>query len=252
MRPFVACLCPTAWRPWLASNAIACFLSQRYPLARRKLWVLDDSGVLSPQSDEYFEVVTAPQRFGSLPEKFNFLLNLAGGADIISVWEDDDVYLPWHLDSSVAAIAGEAKEWSKPSRVITLCSGSPVEEDGVGRFHASICAKRSAIEAAGGWPKTKKAAFDLQFISRMCRTPAADPCKVGRPSYIFRWSSTGSPHGECFGAGYDDEQWSDKWWQAAESTYRQRAVREGWSTPWPPLTPWMDEETIRLFETLEQ
>lgn len=203
--PFVSCLCPTYLRPSLLENSIACFLAQDYPANRRELVILDDAGQIAPQQGEGWEVISVARRFRSLPEKFNALAGLARG-NVLFVWEDDDIYLPWHITAHVEALAQGG--FSKPSRVLSLYTGTLQEEDATGRFHASIAFTREAFDAAGGWPLTKRGDFDQQFLARLSQTSVTvDPCRTHPSSYIFRWGSTGAYHGQGLMHGPGDDEW---------------------------------------------
>ncbi|MBL8818717.1 MAG: glycosyltransferase family 2 protein [Planctomyces sp.] len=214
--PFVSCLCPTYRRPKLLENSIACFLAQDYPTDRRELIVLDDAGELQSQNSEGWQIISIPRRFRSLPEKFNALAGLARG-EILVVWEDDDIYLPHHISSHVAAMNGYL--WSKPSKVLSDYTDQIEEEDATGRFHASLAFTRLAFEQVGGWPLTLRGDFDQQLISRLNSIgPAGDPCSVVSPSYVFRWRSTGAYHGQALMRGPDDEQWYQRAFSDDDST----------------------------------
>jgi len=203
--PFVSCLCPTYLRPRLLENSIACFLAQDYPANRRELVILDDAGQIAPQKGDSWEVISVARRFRSLPEKFNALAGLARG-DVLVVWEDDDIYLPWHITAHVEALPDGG--FSKPSRVLSLYTGAPQEEDATGRFHASVAFTREVFDSAGGWPLTKRGDFDQQFLARMSRVAVtADSCRDHPPSYVFRWGSTGAYHGQGLMRGPSDEGW---------------------------------------------
>ena len=203
--PFVSCLCPTYRRPTLLENSIACFMAQDYPADLRELIVLDDAGELENQTGEGWQIISIPRRFRSLPEKFNALAGLARG-EILVVWEDDDIYLPHHISSHVAAMEGHL--WSKPSKVLSDYTGEIREEDATGRFHASIAMTRQAFDECGGWPLTMRGDFDQQLIARLTAVgPSADPCSVAEPAYVFRWGSTDAYHGQAFMRGPEDEEW---------------------------------------------
>jgi hypothetical protein len=206
--PFVSCLCPTYRRPKLLENSIACFLAQDYPAERRELIVLDDAGELQNQTGEGWQIISIARRFRSLPEKFNALAGLARG-EILVVWEDDDIYLPHHISSHVAAMSGHL--WSKPSKVLSDYTGEVQEEDASGRFHASIAMTRQAFEQCSGWPLTLRGDFDQQLISRLNDIGApGDPCTVNRPGYMFRWASTVAYHGQALMRGPEDEEWYER------------------------------------------
>jgi hypothetical protein len=189
----------------LLENSIACFLAQDYPAERREMIILDDAGELQSQTGEGWQIISIARRFRSLPEKFNALAGLAQG-DILVVWEDDDIYLPHHISSHVAAMAGHL--WSKPSRVLSDYTGQVEQEDATGRFHASLAVTRQAIEQVGGWPLTLRGDFDQQLIARFRELgPAGDPCVLTSPSYVFRWGSTGAYHGQALMQSPEDERW---------------------------------------------
>ena len=205
--PFVSCLCPTYLRSDLLANSIACFLAQDYPADRREMIILDDADHLNPQKGDGWEIVSTERRFRSLPEKFNAIAGLARG-DVLVVWEDDDIYLPWHITAHVAALKDGG--FSKPSRVLSLYTGEVEEEAAAGRFHASLAFTREAFDEAGGWPLTKRGDFDQVFIKRMSINGQVDTCQHGEPSYVFRWQSTGEYHGQAAMLGPDDLLWYDK------------------------------------------
>ena len=203
--PFVSCLCPTYRRPQLLENSIACFLAQDYPVDRREMIILDDAGELQNQTEDGWQIISIARRFRSLPEKFNALAGLARG-EILVVWEDDDIYLPHHISSHVAAMNGRL--WSKPSKVLSDYTGKVEEEDATGRFHGSLALTRQAFEKVRGWPLTLRGDFDQQLIARFNGLGiAADPCMIANPSYVFLWGSTGAYHGQALMRGPEDEQW---------------------------------------------
>ena len=144
--PFVGCLCPTYRRPKLLEKSIAFFKAQDYPADRRELIVLDDAGELVNQTGDGWQIISIPQRFRLLPEKFKALDGLGQG-EILVVWEDDDIYLAHHISSHVTAMDG-GHLCSKPSNVLSDYAGQVQEEDATGRFHASIAMSRRAFNSA--------------------------------------------------------------------------------------------------------
>lgn len=231
--PFVSCLCPTYLRPKLLENAIACFLAQDYPADRRELVILDDAGQITPQKGDGWEVLWVPRRFRSLPEKFNALAGLARG-NIFVIWEDDDVYLPWHVSSHANALVA-GRFWSKPSLVLSTYPGEPVVESADGRFHASLALWRDFYEHVNGWVITKRADFDQQFMARLASRSngPADPCETRPPSYVFRWQ-TGHYHGQGTMRSPEDVTWYDR---AANAPVERIDM----------LVPRFDAETERLY-----
>lgn len=238
--PFVSCLCPTYLRPRLLENAMACFLAQDYPADRRELIILDDSGQLDPQISGSIEVVSIDRRFRSLPEKFNAISGMAKGS-VLVVWEDDDVYLPWHISKHVESLSGKI-EFSKPSRVWSTYTGKLEIEDAAGRFHASIAFTRSLFDRVGGWPVTKRGDFDQAFIHGLTRVAGgtSDPSVRRDPSYCFRWSSTNAYHGQGFMRSGNDETWYDQI-PSPDANTRNGIL----------LKPQFDDETRRIYESVK-
>lgn len=209
-REFVAALCPTFRRPNLAGNAAACFLAQGFT-GPRKLLIWEDGGALLASQSELIEVI-ASERFPDLGGKYNALAERAVrrySADVLAVWEDDDIYLPWHLSAHVRALQETGRMWSKPSRVLSLYTGTLQEEPADGRFHASIALRREAWEEVR-WPTSGRADFDQEFIGLLSRRfgSPADPLEIHPvPGYVFRYASTGSWHAQHFMRGPGDTEW---------------------------------------------
>ena len=239
----VVCLCPTYRRPArLVANAIACFERQTYPSGYRRLIVLDDAGELKPQVGPNWQIVSVVNRYATLPAKYNALATLAFGATAFAVWEDDDVYLPWHLEGCAAAL--ERAPWSHPSRVWSLYGGALHQEPAGGRFHAALAFRREALEEIGGWPETPHGDFDQQLMAALSRrfgTPG-DPCDAYSPSYVFRWGSTGSYHGQGFMGQGGEGDWYSKMPERVSPGPRPTRI-----------VPGFDEETIRTsHEAMDQ
>lgn len=236
--PFVSCLCPTFHRPRLLANALACFLAQDYPADRRELIICDDGSDFEYQAGTGWELASAFGRFTSLSAKFNSMARGANG-DVLLTWEDDDIYLPHHISSHVAALQRSGCAYSKPSHVLSTYTGHVETEEGAGRFHASIAFTRELFERAGGWPVTKRADFDQQFLGLLNRTAGGavcDPCTMYPPSYCFRYGSTQTYHGQHFMRSADDETWYDR-------VPRNPGNRD------LVLTPEFDEETKAVYAT---
>lgn len=230
----LACLCPTYGRPAsMVENSIACFLDQDYPNELSKLIVLDDAGLIEPQTDEgmilrpkgqlqairaegvRWGVLSTGARSPSLPAKFNALLAIASDwADAFVVWEDDDIYLPWHLTACAKAL--ERGPWCHPDIVWSTYAGLQ-QEPAAGRFHASLAFHRDAIWPIGGWlgvmpvNQPKRGDFDQRLIRRLGEVygKPINPNEHNGPSYVYRWGDSGGAHGSAAMRSPDDETWYD-------------------------------------------
>lgn len=236
--PVIVALCPTFRRPRLVGNAAACFLAQKVG-GKRALLIWDDGGTLQPHHNGSIHVITS-KRFPDLGSKYNALARLAISeldADFLAVWEDDDIYLPWYLAAHLEAVRITGRLWSKPSRVLSLYTGSLQEEPAAGRFHASIFLTREAWSLVK-WPTHGRADFDQEFMARLLEEcgPPADPLEVHPvPGYVFRYGSTKSYHSQHFMKGPGDTSW----YQDVERTSSRPRTPE-------PLNIAFDRETAEL------
>lgn len=254
----VACLCPTYRRPArLVANTIACFEAQDYPADRRRLFILDDAGELEPVCGSNWSIATTATRYPTLPAKYNDLFAIVQTgratperfeAEILVVWEDDDIYLPWHLSSIVGSLFApvaprykHGRMWAHPSRVWSLYGGQLHQEPARGRFHAALAMRFEALAHIGGWPDTPRGDFDQQLLSKLRREcgPPADPCQEGPPGYVFRWGSTNSYHGQAWMRSPADEHWYED--APAKTKPQGRNI---------VIEPAFDEETERVYETV--
>ncbi|HQX51302.1 MAG TPA: glycosyltransferase family A protein [Planctomycetaceae bacterium] len=96
--PLISCVMPTFGRPAYVPEAVACFLQQDYP--NKELIVLNDCPGQTYTGDQPgVRIVNVPDRFQTLGEKRNASIEMAQG-EIIAVWDDDDISLPWRLSLS--------------------------------------------------------------------------------------------------------------------------------------------------------
>lgn len=91
---------PTFGRPEYVAESIAMFLAQDYPA--KELIILNDCpGQILTGDFPDVRIINAKDRYSHLGDKRNAIIEEARG-DLIAVWDDDDVYLPWRLSYSVA------------------------------------------------------------------------------------------------------------------------------------------------------
>lgn len=242
MSKLIACLCPTYKRPEQLRNAIACFESQTY--ANKILLILDDADQHPAQvcADGGWRLIAAAVRYPNLPAKLNALAALAQEADILVIWEDDDIYLPHHLAAIVeaAATAGEAAYFA-PRRVLSnynVARGHTREEGAAGRFHGAWAYTRGLWNLLDGYQFGDRLDFD-QHMGGRCRAEVGvthydetDAIRNYGPSYIYRWG-----HGAYNGSATGEEGYATLWRRLGELPF-DRVERTG---------PQMDDETLGLY-----
>jgi glycosyltransferase involved in cell wall biosynthesis len=235
----ILCLMPTYGRKAsLLSNAIACFVAQTHP--NKSLLIYDDLGTLADTwcSVPNVYIVSTSERAPNLSDKYNIMLRHAAAAscpyEAVAVWDDDDVYLPHHLQAHAQALNVAA--WSKPSRIISAFHSPPVEEAADGRFHGSIAVRRDTVSQYP-WPDTLRATFDQEYMEELLRVSLPhDTLKtmanLGRaPSYVYRWQTSQSSH--CSGLMDRDTWYAD---------YKPQSI-----LPIQSLGPFMDADTAALY-----
>ncbi len=200
----IAAVCVTYLRPRQLGRMIHCFLRQDYPAARRELVILDDAGQYANQSGEGWRLVSVPKRFPTLGEKRNAAAALVGDdVEALAVWDDDDLYLPWALSASAAAL--RQADWSRPSLVLhPQPDGSLRQHRTGGLFHGGWAYRRELFRQAGGYPAIDNGE-DQALARRMVRAGAtqADPCALGFPPfYVYCWSGDGWHLSGMGGDGY--------------------------------------------------
>lgn len=239
----IACLCPTYKRPRLLENALACFAFQEYDPSCRRLFVWDDANQFDPYQGFDWEIISTAERFATLPAKYNALSKKAmeWGADVLAIWEDDDVFLPWHLSQIADAIRNRGVHFFRLPEVWTnygLPKGQVQKEKADGRFHSSWAFTLQAFHAIGGWPTTPRLDFDQQIGGKL-RTidphPNLNPAYV--PGYVYRWGN-GLFHGSQSGEAGFQKLWND--------VGKLPAPKQG------DAKPVFDSETETIWRTLEK
>lgn len=198
----IAAVCCTYLRPVQLGQLVHCFLKQDYPAGLRELVILDDAGQYAEQSGPGWRLATAPRRFAALGQKRNAAARLVSpDTEALAVWDDDDLYLPWALRASAAAL--RAAGWSRPSVVLhPNPDGSLRQHRTGGLFHGGWAYRRAAFEAAGGYPPEMNNGEDQGLAARLkaAGVPEADPVALGfRPFYVYRWGSAAGWHLSALG-----------------------------------------------------
>lgn len=227
-------LTPTYKRPECLPNAAACFVNQDIHKTgyqangvECRMFVLDDANQYttqafhrpSPHGCCFIDVLSHSSRYPSLPEKYQALVDLANmwGADAYVIWEDDDVFLPWHLSNIVRAFENGVRYYRTPE----VYSNYNEQKQGMhfegaaGRFHSSWAFTRDVYEEIGGYaglldaPSDQAPTKHLNFDQRIgARLRVADPNppidETYFPAYVYRWGNS-TYHGSAFGDwGYAD------------------------------------------------
>jgi hypothetical protein len=183
------CLC-TFRRPVSLGHVIRCFERQSHP--DREMVILDDAGQHGPRRGDRWELLSIGRRFRTLGEKRNALAALApADAEALAIWDDDDLYFPWALEASAAALA--RADWSRPSVVLHPLGRPRIgqtiqfrQHQTGGLYHGGWAYRRRLFDAAGWYP-ADSGPEDQRLMRKMeALSPSADPIALGfRPFYVF-------------------------------------------------------------------
>ena len=204
----MTCLCPTYGRFEKLRLALACFLDQDYP-GEKRLLVLNDSGVPIQVSEASFEmpecvdVINSTFAYPNLGLKRQALLE-AAETPLVAHWDDDDLYLPWHLTRSVAALVArhagpglrspEGGVGCVKSCGAWYMTGSPpaLTVNGIHHnvFEGTMVFERDEALALCGYPPLHsgqaKALMDAFAKAKWLYAIPDD--EGGGPSYVYRWA----------------------------------------------------------------
>lgn len=201
----IAAICCTYKRPGPLAEAIECFLRQDYPRHLREMIVLDDAGQYEHQAGEDWRIVSLPTRFRTLGEKRNASAALVSSdVDAYCVWDDDDIYLPWHMSAAAAALADA--DYTIPSVVMIDRRDRLDRKANQYLFHGGWSFRRAAFERVCGYPWIQSGQ-DQGLLRRLkeARLRRADPLQYdARPSYVYRWYTSHTQHISAMGRdGYE-------------------------------------------------
>ena len=220
--PAVTCLCPTYGRFERLRDALACFLLQDYP--RRRLLILNDGPPLelvpgrthARFAGAEVRILNRPERMPTLGHKRQLLLEQAQ-APVVAHWDDDDLYLPWHLGRCVEALrsSGRAACVKPDSAWYAVGPRDDFTVRGVRHniFEGQMVFRRRRAVEFGGYPPqvSGQARALLEAFQDAGELKEFGP--EPSPSYVYRWgdglqhiSARGdSAHGHrAFGRGNRD------------------------------------------------
>ena len=239
--PFISCLCPTYKRPELLKNVIACFEAQDYPKDRCELIIFDDAQQFDEQYGQNWHLKPIATSYASLPQKFNSMIEEAKG-EIITIWEDDDIFLPTNLNEVAIAHQQGGSEFYICKNVWNTYQQKQGEvqlTDASGIYHSSWRFSRNLIDRIGGYPNTEELSFDQQ-LGELLRSNANGVLNYGKehsPSYVYRWGN-GYWHGSQSG---DGKGYRDLWEYVGNLPMEKQEK----------IIPRFDLETQKIFDFLK-
>lgn len=194
----ITVVCVTWNRPKQLGRMIRCFERQTYPC--KSMVILDDAKQYCDIStranvqgnDNCWRLVSARKRFATLGQKRNAAVRcLHPETDAIAVWDDDDLYLPWALEATVAAL--EQQPMSRPSLVLHPDSEWNLHQHLTGGlFHSGWGYRRDAFFITRGYPPMN-CGEDQELLKRFIQKKllSTDPLALGyRPFLVYPWDNS--------------------------------------------------------------
>jgi len=196
----IDCLMGTCGRYSLASEALACFLQQS-AVSQATLLIYNQHAVPLRFEHPRVRVVNEAPPAGSLRFIRHRMHELADpSAELIHWWDDDDLYLPWHLQDCLDHVAGHVA-WKPASSWIS-------EENvrfsrHVNTFEGSWVFRADYLKAA---PLHTHPTYTDHPVIRQTEEAGqlATTELGGRTSYIYRWA-TGTEHVSAYGGDGSEE-----------------------------------------------
>lgn len=206
--PTITCLMPTCGRTVCIGESIYSFINQTYPEANRKLIILDTHpqdlhlDIFLPTNITYLK--RDSHSYKNLGDKYRELVGMVD-SELFCIWEDDDLWLPTHLESMAQTYnSADHSESNKPRKfgnkyhyTIMGGVGKPITHV---KIEGNYCWCRYLYEKKNFEVSAVPEPFDIHFLALFDTV-----WQSGNPTYIYRWDN-----GQCHMSGlygsrsYDD------------------------------------------------
>jgi hypothetical protein len=196
----IDCLMGTYGRHQLASEALACFLAQS-GAGNASLLIYNQHPVPLAFDHPRVRIVNETPPSQSLRFIRRRMLDLADpSAELIHFWDDDDLYLPWHLQDCLGHI-GASVAWKPAS--CWLCEHDTMFSRHQNTFEGAWVFRADYLQAA---PLDTHPSYTDHPVYR--QTAEAGLLKTtelgGNTSYIYRWAN-GAEHVSGYGGAGNEE-----------------------------------------------
>lgn len=246
----IVCVCPTYRRPNLLKNSVALFLEQTVKIPATLL-IFDDgvnyNEIALVNKNKLVILKTFDQRFPTLGHKYNKLIETAVedlNAQYIFIWEDDDVYLPFHIESYMSCFDRGAV-WVKTEHIKTYFGANLATAFGAPSYFASLAFSKQVYDVGIKILENGQDTFDVVFMGEIRKKFGSfcDPTKNQDQkwgiSYVFRWDTTRNYHGQAYMKGVEN-----LWYETVERITEEPKAREY-------LMPALDADTEALMQKIK-
>ena len=184
--PFISCKCITYGRVHTLEESIYSFINQEYP-GKKELVIINDYPLQKLEFNHpEVKIFNLDYTFSTIGEKENFAIEQCS-ADIIAVWDDDDLALPNHL-------CNIAKYFKEDSVLLQWNKGVLFNRPNVaaitGLGNSGIVYSKEAWKEIGGHP-LENAGYDMTFVIKIKNTFPSKWISASPPdnevSWIYYW-----------------------------------------------------------------
>lgn len=197
-KKLISALCITYGRYFLLEEAIESFLKQDY--SNKELIIINDL----PEQTLIFnhpqvKIFNFKERFPTIGDKRNKSVELSNG-EILTSWDDDDIYLPWLLSRLVKEFELNPQlGFIQPNKSWCL-SGDNLGPSKGWCAHAAFT--RESFNAVGGYAQINSGQ-DMNLLNKLKKYLKSNGAKEisfskEEACYIFRWNN-GAYHLSGFG-----------------------------------------------------
>lgn len=183
--PLISCICATYGRPSHLEEAIACFLNQTYP--NKELIILNSLPDQELRFDHpQVKIINLSRRPATLGECRNMAIQQCSGEWLVT-WDDDDIYLPNHLQNFAAALdSGDG--WVRLTKQF-YCEAWKIKKIVDGTFNVVAIAKRAWL-AVGGY-NSQNSGEDRQFCGKVTARFSGKEVHVQNDaiSFLYGWDN---------------------------------------------------------------
>jgi hypothetical protein len=223
----ISCICLTYGRPDVLAEAVESFLRQDYE-GEKELLIVNDLASQQLVCDlQDVRVINLPERIPNLAAKYNFAIGQAEG-DVLTIWDDDDIYLPHRLSTTANCIRGQdwyhtTTAWfdETPGGKLRLCNNV---------HHPNLAFSRDAWERAGGYTVADNdpCGLDQEFMRKLGVVSGSVSALIC--FLVYRWQGTGSWHVSALGDNVSEK--AGRWAMRRGTQAGEVVVEPRWSRQW--------------------
>lgn len=189
--PKISCYCCTFARPNILEEALHSFLQQDYE-GEKELIILNDCSEQTLIFDHpEVCIINEKKRITPLGHKFNTAVSLCSG-EILMPWEDDDIYLPWRMSTTLRYMQDGLFHTSQgiyevEEKVLIVSNNV---------FHCNLAISKENWSIAGGYLNIDKGSVDVSLFGEITKKLKSPTLKIQEKEifYIYRWAGTHSYH----------------------------------------------------------